>query len=92
LGSNSDFLAEAIALYKWAVTERKAGRHLLSESAAGEKKQLVLPRLERVAPEAALPAVDIDWSRQELHALQRLSAAVTAPEPTGKLIQAMRKQ
>jgi len=91
LGSNSDFLAEAIALYQWAVTERKSGRRLLSESAAGERKELLLPRLERVAPEAALPAVNIDWSRQELDALRRLSSAMPA-EPTDKLVRAMRKQ
>jgi hypothetical protein len=58
LTSNSDFFSEAVALFQWAVSERRQGHRIVSESANGEKKILVLPRLERVAPESALPGAD----------------------------------
>lgn len=90
LGSNSDFLSEAVALFRWAVAERKLGNRIVSESITGEKKVLVLPRLERVAPEAALPQVNIDWTQEELENLARLSAAEPA-KPTEPLARAMRK-
>lgn len=90
LGSNSDFLSEAVALFRWAVAERKLGHRIVSESTTGEKKVLVLPRLERVAPEAALPHVSIDWTQEELEKLARFSTAEPA-KPTEALVKAMRK-
>src|SRR5436190_23544610 len=38
LTSNSDFLSDAVALFRWAVSERKQGRRIVSESASGERK------------------------------------------------------
>jgi|SRR5215813_5491665 len=35
--------------FQWAVGERKRGHKIFSESTTGERKVLVLPRLERVA-------------------------------------------
>lgn len=89
LTSNSDFLAEAVALFQWAVAERKRGHRIVSESATGEKQILVLPRLERVAPESALPHVSIHWSDKELDSLMDLTATQPAP-PTEALLRAMR--
>jgi hypothetical protein len=67
--SNTDFLSDALALFRWAVSERKRGHIIVSESSAGERKILVLPRLERVAPQVALPHVDIQWNDKELERL-----------------------
>lgn len=50
LGSNTDFLSDAVALFRWAVGERRRGHRIFSESEKGERKELVFPRLERVAP------------------------------------------
>lgn len=87
--SNSDFLSDALALFRWAVSERKRGHVIVSESSTGERKILVFPRLERVAPEVALPHVDIHWSDKELESLAQLASGQPA-EPTKALIQAMR--
>jgi len=89
LGSNSDFLSDAVALFRWAVWERKRGRRIFSESEAGERKELVLPRLERVAPEVMLPRVDISWAARELESLADLASREPA-KPTEALIRAMR--
>jgi len=69
LGSNTDFLSDAVALFRWAVGERKRGHRIFSESEKGERKELVFPRLERIAPEFSLPRVEISWTTQELEAL-----------------------
>ena len=66
LNSNSDFLSDAVALFRWAVSERKLGHRIMSESASGERKVLLFPRLERVAPDLVLPRVDIKWTGREL--------------------------
>jgi hypothetical protein len=89
LSSNSDFFSDAVALFRWAVSERKLGRRILSESSTGERRVLVFPRLERVAPDATLPQVEIRWTELEV---ERLAALVSEPsaEPTDALIQAMR--
>ena len=58
LTSNSDFLSDALALFRWAVWERKRGHRIFSETEMGERKELVLPRLERVAAEIMFPHVD----------------------------------
>jgi hypothetical protein len=89
LTSNSDFLSEAVALFQWAVSERKLGRRIVSESAAGEKRILVLPRLERVAPESSLPLVELDWTEKELESLARLMSSEPA-KPTEALIRALK--
>lgn len=89
LGSNSDFLCEALALFRWAVWERKRGHRIFSESESGERKELVLPRLERVAPEPTLPRVDISWTPRELESLAALASREPVA-PTEALIRAMR--
>jgi hypothetical protein len=90
LSSNTDFLSDALALFQWAVSERKRGHRIMSESATGERKVLVFPRLERVAPETALPRVNIKWTKQELESLAELASAPEAKAPTEDLIRALR--
>ena len=89
LTSNSDFLSEAVALFQWAVAERRQGHRIVSESANGEKKILILPRLERVAPEFALPHVQINWTEKELTSLAELVNSEPA-KPTDALVRAMK--
>jgi|SRR5437660_8785743 len=89
LSSNSDFLAEALALFQWAVAERKRGHKIISESTTGDKQVLVLPKLERVAPGFALPYVSIDWTPEEVERLLEVSAAEPIP-PTEALVRMMR--
>lgn len=89
LGSNTDFFCEALALFRWAVWERKRGHRIFSESETGERKELVLPRLERVAPELTLPCVEISWTQRELESLATLASREPAA-PTEALIRAMR--
>jgi hypothetical protein len=89
LGSNSDFLSDAVALFRWAVGERRRGHRIFSETEAGERKELLFPRLERVAPEVALPRVDIAWTARELDSLAELATREPA-QPTEALIRAMR--
>jgi hypothetical protein len=90
LNSNADFLSDAVALYQWAVTERKRGYRIISESATGERKVLVLPRLERVAPQSGLPRIELEWTDRELASLAELASRPPA-EPTDALIRAMRR-
>jgi hypothetical protein len=90
LGSNTDFLSDALTLFRWAVSERKLGHRILSESASGERRVLVFPRLERVAPDVALPRVEIQWTERELERLAELASAPEANQPTENLIRAMR--
>ena len=89
LNSNTDFLSDALALFRWAVGERKRGHRIFSEAGTGERKELVLPRLERVAPELALPRVEISWTPRELERLADLASKEPAP-PTETLLRAMR--
>jgi hypothetical protein len=88
--SNTDFLSDALALFRWAVSERKRGHHIVSESSTGERKILIFPRLERVAPEVTLPHVDIRWTDKELERLAELASGQPA-DPTDALIRAMRQ-
>src|SRR6266849_4671784 len=46
LSSNTDFLSDAVALFRWAVSERKLGHRIVSESASGERRVLLFPRLD----------------------------------------------
>ena len=88
--SNTDFLSDALALLRWAVSERKRGHHIVSESSTGVRKILLFPRLERVAPEVTLPHVDIQWTDKELESLAELVSATEANGPADALIRAMR--
>ena len=90
LTSNTDFLSDALALFRWAASERKLGHRIISESPSGERKVLVFPRLERVAPDVVLPRVQIDWTKRELESLAALASAGEANRPTEVLIRAMR--
>src|ERR1700679_4300328 len=90
MSSNTDFLSDALALFRWAVSERKRGHRILSESSTGERKILIFPRLERVAPELTLPQVDIRWTDKELGSLAELASGQPA-DPTDALIRAMRR-
>jgi hypothetical protein len=90
LTSNADFLSDAVALFRWAVSERRLGHRIVSESASGERKILVFPRLERVAPDLALPRVEIKWTHRESESLAELASATEANPPTELLIRALR--
>jgi hypothetical protein len=90
MSSNSDFLSDALTLFRWAVSERKRGHRIVSESSTGERKVLLFPRLERVAPEVTLPHVDIRWTDKELGSLAELVSGQPA-EPTEALVRAMRR-
>jgi hypothetical protein len=90
LTSNTDFLSDAVALFRWAVSERKLGHRIVSESVTGERKVLVFPRLERVAPDLVLPRVEIKWTERELESLAKLASAAEANPPTEALIRALR--
>jgi hypothetical protein len=90
LASNTDFLSDAVALFRWAVSERKLGRRIVSESSTGERTVPLFPRLERVAPDIALPRVEIKWTERELKSLAELASAEQASRPTESLIRAMR--
>jgi hypothetical protein len=72
--SNADFLAEAVSMIRWAVSERRRGCLIVSESATGEKRVLVSPRLERVAPEQAVPYVEISWTKEQLESFGQLAS------------------
>jgi hypothetical protein len=89
LSSNTDFLSDALALFRWAVRERKRGHRIFSETETGERKELMFPRLERVAPEVALPRVEIAWTSRELESLADLASREPA-NPTEALVQAVR--
>ena len=89
LTSNTDFLSDALTLFRWAVSERRRGHRIVSESATGERQVLVFPCLERVAPDLALPQVDIRWTQRELESLAALASGQPA-EPTDALVRAMR--
>ena len=89
LRSNTDFLSDAVALFRWAVSERRLGSRIISETLNGERKVLILPRLERVAPDANLPRVEISWTERELASLAELTSAEPQP-PTEALRRAMR--
>jgi len=89
VSSNSDFMSDAVALFQWAVGERKRGHKIFSESTTGEREILLLPRLERVAPEAVLPYVNLTWNEKELESLMDLTRADPA-QPTNALVRLMR--
>src|SRR5437016_14648513 len=79
--SNTDFLSDAVALFRWAVSERKLGHRIVSESVSGQRRVLVFPTLERVAPDLALPRVEIKWTERELESLAALASVPQANPP-----------
>lgn len=81
-------MSDALALFQWAVSERKLGHRIISET--GERKVLIFPRLERVAPDITLPRVEINWTARELESLAELASATDANPPTEALIRALR--
>jgi hypothetical protein len=92
LASNTDFLADAVALFRWCVSERRQGHRIVSESANGERRVLLFPRLEQVAPDLVLPRVEIQWTERELASLGELASAPEANPPTEALIRALRTE
>jgi len=90
LRSNTDFLADAVALFRWAVSERRLGHRIISETLSGERKVLVFPRLERVAPDANLPRIEIAWTKSELASLAELISSSDPQLPTEALVRAVR--
>jgi hypothetical protein len=90
LSSNTDFLSDAVALFRWAVSERKLGHRIVSESPSGERQVLLFPRLERVAPGLDLPRIEIKWTGRELESLAELISTGEANRPTDVLIRALR--
>ena len=64
LASNTDFVSDTVALFRWAVSERKLGHRILSETTTGERRVLIFPRLERVAPDLDLSRVEIKWTQR----------------------------
>jgi hypothetical protein len=90
LRSNTDFLADAVALFRWAVSERRLGHRIISETPGGERNVLVLPRLERVAPEVNLPRIEIPWTAAELASLAELVSSADPQPPTEALRRAVR--
>ena len=88
--SNPDLLSDSLTLFRWAVSERKIGNRIVSESSNGERRILVMPRLERVAPKLSLPRVEIQWTERELASFAKLASRPEAARPTEALIRAMR--
>ena len=78
LTSNTDFLSDALALFRWAVWERKRGHRIFSETETGERKELVFPRLERVAP---LNSYSHVWTFLGHHASWRVSQILHREDP-----------
>lgn len=86
--SNPDLLAELLVLANWLVSERRAGRKIVSCTDDGLVRELASPLLDRIARESQLPRIEIDWTEDELRDLARL-AAQEAPSPTPALVRAM---
>jgi hypothetical protein len=90
LRSNTDFLTDAVALFRWAVSERRLGHRIISETLSGERRVLMFPRLERVAPEVNLPRIAIAWTENELASLAKLVSSADPQPPTEALVRAVR--
>jgi hypothetical protein len=89
--SNADFLTKAITLLRWAVEERKKGCKIFTMDPLGQQRELVMPELERITPELALPWRGVGWTVDELDDFGQL-AAKDQPEPTSDLIRAMARR
>src|SRR5580704_13338856 len=89
--SNADFLTKSISLFRWAVEERKKGCKIFTMSPLGEQRELVMPELERIAPELDLPFRSVGWHVDELENFAEL-ATKEQPEQTEHLIRAMARK
>jgi hypothetical protein len=89
--SNADFLTKAITLLRWAVEERKKGCKIFTMSPLGQKRELVMPELERIAPELELPWSAVAWTIDELDNFGKL-VTKDQPEPTTDLVRAMARR
>src|SRR5438045_2475698 len=89
--SNADFLTKAVALFRWAVEERKKGCKIFTMSPLGEQRELVMPELERIAPELNLPFRSVGWTIDELDNFAEL-ATKKQPQPTDHLVRAMARK
>jgi hypothetical protein len=88
--SKADFLAKAIYFFQMAVAERKRGNRIAFLSPDGSRKQIVLmPELERVAPQLNHGLIELEWTPEEIENFHRQSAE-PQPEPTEHLIRAMK--
>ena len=88
--SKADFLSTAIYFMQWAVAERKKGYRIATVSPDGSRvKEVVMPELERVAPQIDLSFSQLDWTKEELDNFKRLTAE-QQPEPTEHLVRAMK--
>ena len=89
--SNADFLTKAVALFRWAVEERKKGCKIFTMSPQGHRRELLMPELERIAPELELPWTSVGWTMDELDSFGGL-AKKDQPEPTADLVRAMARK
>jgi hypothetical protein len=89
--SKADFLAKALALMNWAVKERKRGHRIVTIDQGDVIRELVMPELERVAPEFNLPSVSTMWTPEEVASFADL-ASESQPKPTSHLIRAMNRR
>lgn len=89
--SNADFLTKAVTLLRWAVEERKKGCKIFTMAPGGQPRELVMPELERIAPELELPWRSVGWTIDELDNFGKL-ASKEQPEPTSDLIRAMARR
>jgi hypothetical protein len=86
--SNADFLTKAIALFRWAVDERRKGCKIFTMSPLGHQRELVMPELERIGPEANVPWTSMGWTMEELDNFGAMATG-EQPEPGEHLIRAM---
>ena len=84
--SNAKLLTEAVAIVKWLVTERHAGRRIASFEADTPARELVAAVIERSAP--LLPRVELPLTAQQLERIRALLSA-EPPEPTATLVKAL---
>src|SRR5437667_12382106 len=63
LTSNTDFLSDAVALFRWAVWEGKPGPAILSEAKTGEGRDWGFRAFERAALDLALHGVETPGPR-----------------------------
>ena len=85
--SNADFLSKAIALVRWAVDERKKGCKIFTMNPLGQQRELLMPELERIAPEFDVPWTSVGWTTGELDNFASMTKA-EQPEPSEHLVRA----
>ena len=88
--SKADFLSKAIYFFQMALAERKRGNQIAFLSPDGSRKQIVLmPELERVAPQIDLASVSLEWTPEEIESFRKQTSQ-PSPEPTEHLVRAMK--